>query len=95
MLKFENTAEIGDMIRAYDFEPVPGRPEFYVTGRVAAKGSIYAPSGRYICDGYTIVCHTDMDDDRRHGETIFVPFEMSLTDFDNRIENITKMVEVA
>jgi hypothetical protein len=36
-----------------------------------------------------------MDDDRRHGETIYVPFEMSLTDFDNRIENITKMVEVA
>jgi len=95
MLKFENTAEVGDMIRAYDFEPIPGRPEFYVTGRVVAKGPIYRPAGGYICDGYTIICHTDMDDDRRHGETIYVPFEMSLTDFDNRIENITKMVEVA
>ena len=91
MLKFENTAEVGDMIRAYDFEPIPGRPEFYVTGRVIEKGPIYR-QGVYLCEGYTIVCHTDMDDDRRHGETIYVPFEMSLTDFDNRIENITQMV---
>ena len=92
MLKFENTAEVGDMIRAYDFEPIPGRPEFYVTGKVIEKGPIYHAAGRYICDGYTIVCHTDMDDDRRHGETIFVPFQLSLTDFATRIENITREV---
>ena len=97
MLKFENTAEVGDMIRAYDFEPIPGRPEFYVTGKVIEKGPIYAPirtgeEPRYICEGYTIVCHTDMDDDRRYGQTIYVPFEMSLTDFDNRIENISREV---
>jgi len=94
MLKFENAAEVGDMIRAYDFEPIPGRPEFYVTGRVVEKGPIYHEAGRYICDGYTIICHYDCDDDRRHGKKVHVPFELSLTDFDNRIENLTKLVEM-
>lgn len=31
MLKFENTAEIGDRIRAYDFEPMPGRDDCKIT----------------------------------------------------------------
>ena len=30
MLKFESVAEIGDLIRAYDFEPMPDRPDSYV-----------------------------------------------------------------
>jgi len=98
MLKFEETAEIGDLIRAYDFEPIPGREDHYVTGTVIEKGPLYQfIPGRehavYVCDGYTIDCTFDTDE-RRVGTAVMVPFEMSLTDFDERVENLTvKMFE--
>jgi len=97
MLKFENTAEVGDMIRAYDFEPIPGREEHYVTGRVVAKGPIFKEiDGRevYLCDGYTIIPHFDTNA-TREGLKVFVPFEMGLTDFDGRVENLTVTVRAA
>ena len=96
MLKFESVAKVGDFIRAYDFEPMPGRPDHYVTGRVIEKGPIFTEiePGRkvYICDGYTILCQYDTDGSRE-GIKVHVPFEMSLTDFDVRIENLTKYVD--
>ena len=99
MLKFENTAEVGDLIRAYDFEPMPDRPDTYVTGWVKEKGAIFLPMDetgipRYVCDGYTILCQYDTNENRT-GETIYVPFEMGFTDFDGRVENLTVHVEVA
>ena len=98
MLKFENTAEIGDLIRAYDFEPMPDRPDTYVTGWVKEKGAIFAEIDgveRYICDGYTILCQYDTGHGAREGFNVYVPFEMGFTDFDGRVENLTVKVEVA
>ena len=92
MLKFENVAEVGDLIRAYDFEPMPDRPDHYVTGWVEKKGPIFVEieEGReiYVCDGYTIHCQYDTNGSRE-GIKIHVPFETSMRDFDNRIENLT------
>lgn len=93
MLKFENTAEIGDLIRAYDFEPMPehARPDHYVTGWVQEKGPIFVEIDgveRYICDGYTILCQYDTNG-TREGIKVHVPFEMGFTDFDGRVENLT------
>jgi hypothetical protein len=90
MLKFENTANLTDIIKAYDFEPMPDRPDSYVMGPVLQKGPIYAPITKdgpkvYICDGYTIMCTHDSCGNRV-GEEVFVPFEMGFTDFDNRVE---------
>lgn len=92
MLKFENTAEVGDLIRAYDFEPMPDRPDAYVTGWVETKGPIFVEieEGRevYVCDGYTIRCQYDTNGSRE-GIKVHVPFETSMCDFDGRIENLT------
>lgn len=96
MLKFENTAEIGDLIRAYDFEPMPDRPDTYVTGWVQEKGPIFVEIDgveRYICDGYTILCQYDTNG-AREGIKIHVPFEMGFTDFDTRIVNLTRKLFV-
>ena len=98
MLKFENTAEVGDMIRALDFEPMPDRPDQYVTGRVIAKGPIYTPIGidgeeRYVCEGYTIVTQYDTAG-TRVGCNVYVPFEMGMTDFDGRVENLTYTIRM-
>ena len=98
MLKFENTAEIGDLIRAYAFEQMPDRPDTYVTGWVKEKGAIFVEIDgveRYICDGYTILCQYDAAHGAREGFNVYVPFEMGFTDFDGRVENLTVKVEVA
>ena len=95
MLKFENTANVGDTIRAYDFQPMPDRPDTYLIGEVIEKGQIWAkpdpdyPREIYMCDGYTVRVTDASDEDwHRIGSIVYVPFEMSLTDFDNRVEVI-------
>lgn len=97
MLKFENTANVGDKIRAYDFEPMSDRPDSYLVGKVLEKGPIYAkhhytdPRKVYVCDGYTIFVEDSVTgsldhDIERVGRIMYVPFEMAGRDFDNRIE---------
>ena len=97
-MKFENTANIGDTIRAYDFQPMSDRPDSYLVGEVVAKGPIFGKlphSDRevYMCDGYTVrvpesaTC-SEMSDADRVGAEMYVPFDMSMSDFDNRVEVI-------
>ena len=81
MLKYENLANVGDRIRAYDFL---GRRDSYIEGVVTRKGRIETPRGVLMYAGYTI----DIDVDTlggREGDVGYVPFETSL-DYDDRIE---------
>ena len=96
MLKFENTANVGDKIKAFDFQPMEGRNDSYLVGRVISKGPIYGkpfPEMErevYLCDGYTVYV-TDSSsgseklDMKRIGTEMIVPFEMDMTDFDERV----------
>jgi len=85
MLKYENTAKIGDVIKAFDFEPMPSRDDVYLIGRVIDKGDIYRPDGSYAMTGYTVeVTGSDEWSNREIGETMYVPFE-STFDFDGRV----------
>jgi hypothetical protein len=100
MLKFENTANVGDTIRAYDFRPATDRPDSYLIGEVIDKGAIFAkphldaPREVYMCDGYTVrVTESETGsfehDVERLGCILYVPFEMSgFGEFDNRVEVI-------
>ena len=97
MLKYENTAEIGDLIKAYDFEPVEGRPDAYLVGRVLRKGPVYVEiePGRkaYVCDGYTVyvtdsVSGSDKLDMDRIGREMYVPYETAIWDYDGRVEEL-------
>ena len=81
-LKFENTANIGDTIKAFDFEPRKDAPDRYLIGKVIAKGSlecVYA---------YTVEVIESPEFPERVGHTMYVPYEMSFTEFDNRITKI-------
>jgi hypothetical protein len=82
MLKYQNLAQVGDRIRAYDFR---GGKDYYIEGRVTAKGAIRSPQGGYMLyEGYTI----DIDVDTlggRVGDEGYVPFETSM-DYDDRVE---------
>jgi hypothetical protein len=83
--------EVGDLIRAYDFEPYPGRPDCYVVGIVREIGWI---RNEYI--GYTIDCVYDtmakaagVDEAKcsRVGATVYVPVQTSM-DYDGRVTKI-------
>ena len=82
-LKFEGLA-IGTRIKAYDFEPMEGRPDMYVVGEI-----IRTHNDPY--DGYEILV-TDSDHESRIGTTVIVPLEVSMGEFDNRITVIKSVV---
>lgn len=88
MLKYEETANVGDVIKAFDFE---NRPEF-VLGVVRDKGYV-APFAPYAA--YTIeVIYDSRDHEQnarsnksRKGRTVFVPFEITF-EYDQRITKV-------
>ena len=84
MLKYENYANVGDTIRAYDFY---GNLEAYVQGKVLDKGWIKHPTmGHEMYEGYTIRVEVDgvQEDFGREGDIAYVAFETSL-DYDGRV----------
>ena len=85
MLKYENLAEVGMVIRGYDFQGSKGA---YIEGKVIAKGAITHPNdGRYLFEGYTIIVEKDGAEFGREGETAYIPFETGM-DYDGRVELI-------
>ena len=87
MLKYENTAEVGDTIKAYDFKPMSDRPDRYVAGKVIGKGDGCA------VPGFTIIVDDDSGDmtpgpDNRVGCEVFVPFETAFAEFEGRVAKI-------
>ena len=84
MLKYENLAEVGMVIRGYDFFGSKGA---YIEGKVIAKGEVCDAKGRYIFLGYTIIVEKDGAEFGREGEEAYIPFETSM-DYDGRVEVI-------
>lgn len=84
-LKYENSFEIGDRIRAYDFQPMEGRNECYLEGVIVDTTT--EPGYR----AFVVECDTDVFDglmhDTRIGHKIFVPMETS-NDYDGRITSV-------
>lgn len=85
MLKYENTANIGDNIMAYDFQPMAGRNPDYVEGTVV---EITSERGY---KAFKIICTLDVwngkvlnDNGSRIHTFVYVPMETS-HDYDGRI----------
>ena len=86
MFKYENLAQVGDVIRSYDFR---GR-DAHIEGTVIAKGWICHPTtGVELYKGYTVRCTKDTMDagyySNRLHDLVYVPFESTL-DYDGRVE---------
>jgi len=88
MKTFENTANIGDTIKAFDFKPMndPAYPDRFLVGKVVAKGRCELDDGAQF-DAYTVEVTESPEYPERVGHTMFVPFEMFM-DFDNRVTKI-------
>jgi hypothetical protein len=81
MLKFENVANVGDVIKAFDFEPIndPNYPDRFLVGRVVDKGEV-----EFGYSAYTVEVLESPEYPERVGATMYVPFE-SFMDYDNRV----------
>ena len=89
-LKYEGIAEVGQVIKAYDFKPGrPDCPDMFVLGVVKQKGWV---SGYADYEAYIIECIYDSRDQEkdghfgrsRKGQTIYVPYE-TMMDYDGRV----------
>ena len=94
MLKFESVAKVGEYIKAMDFRSFEDRDDSFVIGKVIEKGQLFvdcAFSDRkvYLYDGYTIECVYDTEGDRVRRE-INVPFEVGMTDWDDRVQYVSE-----
>lgn len=84
-LKYSTTAQVGQTIKAYDFRPMEGRKNRYVEGVVVDRTSLH---GAYV---YQIKCTVDtsypaeVDGGNRVGHDVYVPMELSMTEFDGRV----------
>ena len=78
-LKFEDAVMIGDKIRAYDFEPLPGRIDCFV------EGVVQRTSSEYGYKSFVIICEVDSVGLSRIGKEVFVPMEVSMFEYDSRI----------
>ena len=83
--KFEGIFQIGDKIRAYDFKPCVGRPESFVEGTII---NIQSDRGRL---EYIIDCAVDSTSEgkwSRVGYRVYIPMEISFSEWDNRIQPV-------
>jgi len=79
-MKFENVAVSGEYIKAMDFRPREGVDDSYVIGKVLRKDSR---------GGFIIECGFDTEG-QRVGAEIFVPFEMSFLEWDERVQYVSE-----
>jgi len=81
MLKYEGIAKVGDVIRSYDFA---GNKDCYIEGMVLEINP--ASSIGYKAYGVEVTKDTL---DNRVGEMVYVPMEVSILEYDGRIENLS------
>ena len=99
MLKFEALANVGDVIKAYDFKPMPEEmkadyPDRFLVGRVIEKGDVKHPRHNVVIyRGYTVEILVGRDGYIK-GETAFVPFEVSMGEYDERVECLITAEEI-
>jgi hypothetical protein len=96
MLKHENKAVKGDIIRAYDFAPMAGRGDCYVEGKVI--DAVCNEPG-YKCykieitaDKFDGDVETEMIRGNRIASQMYVPYEVSFMEYDFRVINLGKFV---
>lgn len=99
MLKFEALANVGDVIKAYDFKPMAEEmkadyPDRFLVGRVVDKGDIVHPEyGVVMYRGYTVEILVERDGYTKY-ETAYVPFEVSMMEYDERVSVVVTKEEI-
>jgi len=86
MLKYEAVAQVGEVVKAYDFEPCFGRKEYYVIGIV--QGVETSQGVKFL----VVKCIKDagsIDEYSRVGSRVYVACEMSeFSEFEGRVTRV-------
>tara|TARA_R110000744_G_scaffold280601_1_gene392692 strand:+ start:206 stop:538 length:333 start_codon:yes stop_codon:yes gene_type:complete len=89
-LKFANLANLGDEIKAYDFDEKRTDGDCFVQGIVLDKGELDRGYGCYqirmtkkVWNGFDVTNKT------KHS-IFYIPFEVDLFEFDNRVQKVGK-----
>jgi hypothetical protein len=94
MLKFQNVAKVGDIIRAYDFKPCAGRDDAFIEG-VVENANCNEPG--FNSFKVTVTAdkfqkyETKANKKNRVGQIMFVPHQTSFMEFDFRVINLSKV----
>ena len=80
MLKFESVAKVGQFIKAMDFRPMEEREDSFVIGKILRED---------YRGGFMIECRFDTEG-QRVGAEVFVPFEMSFMEWDDRVQYVSE-----
>jgi len=91
-LKFQDAAQVGDVIRGYDFKPMEGRNDCF------AEGVVERVTNEPGYAAFKITCTKDVFDGEvqpkgkhsRVGRIVYIPLEVSFMEYDARIINLTK-----
>jgi len=88
-LKYENVAEVGDVIRSYDFH---GVDNCYLEGIVLRKGDVHPQMAgvMFFECRRTKTVREGLSVNYGIGELFYAPFETSFMEYDGRIKNISK-----
>jgi hypothetical protein len=94
MLKFENIAKVGDVIRAYDFKPMAGRDDAFIEGIVEETNSYEHGFSSYkitvTVDKFKKY-ETKVTARNRVGQVAYVPHQTSFMEFDFRVINLSNI----
>jgi hypothetical protein len=84
-LMFENTANVGDKIRAYEFAPSETRGDYYLEGIVTDKGMLDSKDYYSYKIKITKVVFGDKDvTEKRNFRFSYVPFETDMDDLEKK-----------
>jgi hypothetical protein len=91
MLKFKKAANVGDVIRAYDFKPMVGREDCFVEGKV-----VDSCNKDHGYDAFKIIVSKEIFGgenvtDNLVGKFVYVPHEVSFMEYDARIINLSSI----
>jgi hypothetical protein len=91
MMKFENTAQSGDRLKAFDFQPMEGREDRFVVGTVVEKvefGTSYKEESFFPYSCYVVKCEDSSHDQYELGQEVFVPYEVGFMEYDERVKKL-------
>lgn len=80
MMKFESVAKVGEYIKAMDFMSREGVEDSFVIGKILRKDSR---------GGFIVECRFDTEG-QRVGAEVFVPFQMSFMEWDERVQYVSE-----
>lgn len=89
MLKFENTANVGEFIRAYDFKPMLGREDCFVEGQVVEGDNTEHGYPAFKIRVSKEVFGGEQVNDNLVGRFVYVPHEVSFMEYSGRIINLS------